>query len=233
MQGKHDITDDAGIWVVIPAYNEGALIGRTCTLARQHFRNIVVIDDCSGDDTGSLALAAGCHVCRHPINLGQGAALATGFKYAIAQGASIIVTFDADGQHGAADAMAMVGILRTAGCDVVLGSRFLGKADHMPVARRIVVRLAVAFTRLTTGLHVSDTHNGLRAMTAQAAGRIRIRHNRMAHASEILSEIARLGLDYREAPCLITYSPYSLAKGQRLSGAFNILKDLFLGQLHR
>src|SRR4051812_386856 len=172
-------------WLVIPAYNEAKVISETLRSARTVFHNIVVVDDCSTDATGPLSLAAGAHVCRHPINLGQGAALQTGIDYALARGAEVIVTFDADGQHQPADARRMVETLDRLGCDVVLASRFRGVAHGISGLRRAVLQLATRYTRLTTGLAVTDTHNGLRAFSRSAAQAVRIRQNRMAHASEI------------------------------------------------
>ena len=114
-----------------------------------------------------------------------------------------------------------------------LGSRFLGRTLHQPLSRRILLKAATSFTRLTTGLSVTDTHNGLRAMTRRGASRINLHQNRMAHASEILHQIAESGLRYVEAPVTIEYSAYSLAKGQRLSDALMILVDLFARRLQR
>jgi hypothetical protein len=95
------------------------------------------------------------------------------------------------------------------------------------------LKAATYFTRATTGLRLSDTHNGLRAMTRRGAGMIRLRQNRMAHASEILGQIAASGLPFVEVPVSIEYSAYSLAKGQRLSDALMILLDLFARRLYR
>ena len=116
-----------GDWLVIPAYNEGQVIASTLHDALAYFENVVVVDDCSNDDTRAIAAQAGAHVCRHPINLGQGAALQLGIDYALAQGADRIVTFDADGQHRPIDAISMLETLEREGCDVVLGSASLAK----------------------------------------------------------------------------------------------------------
>lgn len=220
-------------WVVVPAYNEARVIGETVKTVLTEFPNIVVVNDCSSDDTRSEALAAGAHVCSHPINLGQGAALATGIQFARSRDATVIITFDADGQHDIKDAKAMLNLLAPGQCEVVLGSRFLGRADNISARKWLVLQLATFYTRLTTGLAVTDTHNGLRVFSAAAADAIHIRQNRMAHASEILDEIARLKLPYIEAPCTITYTDYSVAKGQRLSGAFSILADLALRKFYK
>lgn len=226
-------TSDRDLWIVIPAYREATMIGRVVATCRARFPNVVVVDDGSRDGTDQAALAAGAHVVRHPVNLGQGAALQTGLDYALRRGAQILVTFDADGQHRIQDVEAMRDRLLRDGVDVVLGSRFLGHAENMPALRRIVLRAAVLFTRATTGLDLTDAHNGLRVLTREAALRIRLHQNRMAHASEILGQIARQRLRFVEHPITIVYTDYSRAKGQRLGNAVNILGELFLGRLER
>ena len=143
------------------------------------------------------------------------------------------VTFDADGQHRTADATRLIAALQ-----VLDGARI---RDRQPVsgrcrqsaAARRVFWLATVFTRLTTGLRVTDTHNGLRAMTRRGARAIALRQNRMAHASEMFHQIADSGLKFVEVPVTIEYSAYSLAKGQTVGDALVILTDLFARRLHR
>jgi len=221
----------SGAWVVIAAYEEARSIGRVLAeLASLPYR-VVVVDDGSTDTTAEIAAGAGAEVLRHPINLGQGAALQTGIDYALLRGASHVVTFDADGQHRADEIAALLAALSAHDADFVLGSRFRGAAVDLPPLRRLMLRAATLFTRATTGLDVTDAHNGLRAMTRRGAGRIRLRQNRMAHASEILHQIAASGLRYVEVPVTIQYSRYSLAKGQRASEFVVILLDLFARRL--
>ena len=221
------------LWVVIAAYNEAEVLGRVVADVRQREYQIVVVDDGSGDATGEMAHNAGAAVVRHPVNLGQGAALQTGIDYALGQGADYIITFDADGQHRVQDIDALIAAIEKHGVDFALGSRFLGSAIDLPPARRILLTAAIRFTRLTTGLRITDTHNGLRAMTRRGASRISLRQNRMAHASEFLDQIAHSGLPWVEVPVTIRYSGYSLAKGQRLGDALAILVDLSAQRLHR
>lgn len=218
-------------WVIIPAYNESQVIASVLRDVKKVFANVVVVDDHSHDSTSDVARNAGAHVCRHPVNLGQGAALQTGIAYALAQGAQVLVTFDADGQHRPEDAARMVDTLIAGDYEVVLSSRFKGGAVGMPAVKRKVLQLATWFTRVTSGLAVTDTHNGLRVMSRAAAERIHIHHNRMAHASEILEEIGRLKLRWTEVPGTVRYTAYSIAKGQRVSGALEILKDLYCRKL--
>jgi glycosyltransferase involved in cell wall biosynthesis len=218
--------------VVIAAYNEARVIERVVGEVARCGPSIVVVDDGSSDATAEAAAGADAVIC-HPVNLGQGAALQSGIDYALQQGADIIATFDADGQHRAADIASLVGALGAAQADFALGSRFLGRSIGLPLSRALVLKAATCFTRLTTGLRLTDTHNGLRAMTRRGAGMIRLRQNRMAHASEILGQIAASGLPYVEVPVSIEYNAYSLAKGQRLSDALMILLDLFARRLYR
>lgn len=227
------MASERNTWLVVPAFNEGTVVGETIAAARKHFANIVVVDDCSSDQTSDNAFNAGATVCRHPVNLGQGAALQTGIDYALSQGADCIVTFDADGQHRPIDAIGMVDIIARDNLDVVLASRFLGQTVGMRTSKRLLLKLATLYTRATTGLNITDTHNGLRAFSANAARKVRIRQNRMAHASEILELIGKMNLRYVEAPCTIIYTDYSKAKGQRMIGAVSILKDLLVRRMYR
>jgi len=221
------------IHVVIPAFNEAAVIARVVgEVARAGYR-VVVVDDGSRDATADLARAAGATVIEHPFNLGQGAALQTGIDYALAQGAERIVSFDADGQHRVTDIARLTEALTDERADFALGSRFLGQAPNLPTLRRLALQAATSFTRLTTGLQLTDAHNGLRAMTRRGAAAIRLRQNRMAHASEFLSQVAESGLRCVERPVTIEYTAYSLAKGQKLGDAVLILLDLFARRLYR
>jgi glycosyltransferase involved in cell wall biosynthesis len=214
------------LWIVVPAYNEARVIGAALRGLSRWLPNVVVVDDGSSDATADIAFASGATVLTHAINLGQGAALQTGIEYALEQGATHVCTFDADGQHDPATIDVMLAALEDSGADVALGSRFRGAAIGMPPARRVVLQAAVAYTRVQTGLEVSDAHNGLRMFTARGARACRVTQPGMAHASEILSSIAREKLAYVEVPTTVTYSEYSLAKGQNLGNSVKILFDL-------
>jgi polyprenyl-phospho-N-acetylgalactosaminyl synthase len=221
------------IWVVVPAYNEASVISRVVAdLVRLSYR-VAVIDDGSTDDTGRKASAAGVAVVTHPINLGQGAALQTGITFALRHGAEFIVTFDADGQHRATDVSGLIEALKVNDADFALGSRFRGDCIAIPKSRQLLLKAATWLTRATTGMNISDTHNGLRGMTRRGASVITLKQNRMAHASEFLVQIAGSGLRCVEVPVTIEYSRYSLAKGQKLADSFRILVDLSAERLHR
>ena len=223
----------AQVHVIIAAYNEAAVISRVVMEVKRAGYRVVVVDDGSKDATAAVARGAGATVVPHPFNLGQGAALQTGVDYALAQGAEVVVTFDADGQHRVADIAGLVDALSEERAEFVLGSRFLGQATDLPPLRRLLLKAATLFTQLTTGLQLSDTHNGLRAMSRRGATAIRLRQNRMAHASELLGQIGSSGLRHVERPVTIEYTAYSLAKGQKIRDAVFILVDLFARRLYR
>jgi glycosyltransferase involved in cell wall biosynthesis len=231
--GPAGAIDLRSVWIVVAAYNECAQVGDVVRDLRRRYPNVVVVDDGSSDATGERARDAGAVVVRHMVNLGQGAAAQTGIRFALRRGARFIVTFDADGQHASEDVARLLDPLLGGQADIVCGSRFLGATIDAPPLRRPALRLATLLTRLTTGLRVTDAHNGLRAMTRHCAQQIRIRQDRMAHASEIMREVARLRLRLSEVPVTIRYTEYSLRKGQGLLSGLRVLFDLLLSRLYR
>ena len=208
-------------------YNEASVIGTVVTEVRTTFPNVVCIDDGSSDGSPEVARAAGAIVVQHPINLGQGASLQTGFEYALSDPEMTeVVTFDADGQHQLADAVGMVIKLHEEELDVVVGSRFLDDRTQLAPLKKLVLRTAALYTRLTTGMALTDAHNGLRVLDRRLLERIKITQNRMAHASELIDQIGGLKAKWAEYPTHIVYTDYSKAKGQSLLNSVNILVEL-------
>jgi glycosyltransferase involved in cell wall biosynthesis len=216
-------------WVVIPLYNEEQVIGDVVTQVRTAFAQVVCVDDGSADRSAEVAATAGARVVRHPFNLGQGAALQTGFEFALADPSmKYVLTFDGDGQHQIADAVGMVARLRGGEADVVFGSRFLDERSKPGFAKRMVLRAAVGYTNMTTHTRLTDAHNGLRAIRRPVLEQIEITQNRMAHASELVAQIGASDASYVEHPVHIVYNDYTKAKGQSLWNSVNILADLIL-----
>ena len=220
------------VWLVVPLYNEAAVIADVVGEARTVFPIIVCVDDGSRDDSADLAERAGATVVRHPINLGQGAALQTGFEFALGDPAMrYVVTYDADGQHQVHDVEVMVERIRRGDVRVVFGSRFLDERTEASASKRLVLRAAVAYTNATTGTRLTDAHNGLRVLHRDVVEKLDITQNRMAHASEIVAQIGRMEfdgrqVDYTEEPVHILYTDYSMSKGQSLWNSVNILAEL-------
>jgi glycosyltransferase involved in cell wall biosynthesis len=204
------------VFIVIAAFNEQNSIPKVIAeLRKAGYNNVVVVDDGSKDRTFKAALNAGATVLQHIVNRGQGAALKTGIDYALEQGADIIVTFDADGQHRVEDIPAMVKPVASGKYDVTFGSRFLKKESkkNVPLLRRIYLKTGVFILLVFYGVKMTDAHNGFRALSREAAGKIRITADRMAHASEIVDEVHRNKLKYKEVPVVIRYTEETLRKG--------------------
>jgi glycosyltransferase involved in cell wall biosynthesis len=217
------------VWIVIPLFNEATVIGSVIADLRAEFTHVVCVDDGSTDDSAAVAEAAGARVIRHPHNLGQGAALQTGISYAREQaGAQYLVTFDADGQHRVVDAIAMIDLARADDAAIIFGSRFLDDRTKPGLLKKIVLKTAVAVTNLTTGLTLTDAHNGLRVLRVDAARAVNLKQDRMAHASEIVVQLGASKLPWREFAVEVLYTDYSKAKGQSLFNSINILVDLII-----
>ena len=220
------------VWLVVPLYDEATVIGNVVREALLTFPKVVCVDDGSSDRSADLAEQAGAAVVRHPVNLGQGAALQTGFDYALADPAMrYVVTYDADGQHQIRDVEVMLERIRQGDVRVVFGSRFLDERTEASAGKRLVLRAAVAYTNATTGTRLTDAHNGLRVLHRDVVEQLDITQNRMAHASEIVAQIGSMRFDgakvaYAEEPVHILYTDYSKAKGQSLWNAVNILAEL-------
>jgi glycosyltransferase involved in cell wall biosynthesis len=229
------LTPDAvrRVWVVVAAYNEERRLGDTLLGLCAAGPNVVVVDDGSADNTERVALRYPVWVLRHVVNCGQGAALQTGIDFALGRGADVVVTFDADGQHDPAEIARLVEPVLLGRVEVALGSRFLGRTVGLPLIRRLVLKGGVLFTRLFSRIRVTDAHNGFRALSRRAAELIRITHNRMAHASEILDQVRQHGLSFCEVPVTIRYTPETMAKGQNSWNSLKIVGQLVLGRIVR
>jgi glycosyltransferase involved in cell wall biosynthesis len=218
--------DRSETWIVIAAYNEGAVIRSVVSEVVAEGWSVVVVDDGSVDDTAAAARMPGVVVLQHAVNLGQGAALQTGIDYARRHGARAIVTFDADGQHSVEDIPELVAALTHA--DIALGSRFLGKAAvGVTAGRTALLRVATLVSNRLSGMRLTDAHCGLRAFRASVAPALEITQDRMAHASELLRKIQRSGLRVVEVPVTIRYTEHSVRKGQSGLQAIRILFDYF------
>lgn len=218
-------------WIIITAYQEEKTVGKVVEEALLQSPFVAVIDDGSTDQTAKKAHDAGAFVLTHLFNLGQGAALQTGLLFALSQGAKLIVTMDADGQHDPTDISRMIAKMETTNADVVLGNRFTGQAIGISWRRRIILRCAWFLIKVTSGVAISDSQIGLRLFSSNAARKLTIKQNRMAYASELIHQIIRLKLRIVEIPVSVTYSDYSLRKGQSELNSINILVDLIVGKL--
>jgi polyprenyl-phospho-N-acetylgalactosaminyl synthase len=217
------------VWIVVPAFNEAGAIGDVIADLRTVFDHVVCVDDGSDDDTGEIALRAGAHLVRHPVNLGQGAAIQTGVEYARRQpGAQVFATFDGDGQHRVKDVVAMVDRLAAGDVDIVMGTRFGSGVGKPPLLKRVVLRTAARLSPRGRRLGLTDTNNGLRVFNKAVADGLDITMSGMSHANEFIMLIAENHWRVTEEPVEVLYTDYSKSKGQPLLNGVNIIFDGFL-----
>ena len=226
------MSDRKTIFLIIPCYNEAGIIRETIATVIEKGYSIIVVDDHSTDNTKELLKDVALIYIRHRLNMGQGAALQTGISVALKKGAEYLVTFDADGQHDVNDIDGMLQKLNERQLDIVLGSRFLpGAGGNVSAGRKLLLKAACYLNYVFTGILLTDAHNGLRVMNRHAAKSIHLKENRMAHATEILTEIKKHGLKFGEFPVHIHYSGYSKKKGQSLLNSIRIFFDLVLNKI--
>lgn len=219
--------------IIVPAYNERESLRKVISsLLSVQLYKIIVVDDGSAASLHLLVNDLPVIVIRHKVNLGQGAALQTGIDYALPYKPAYIVTFDGDDQHSTADIQSLLLPLQNGSADITLGSRFLKPGLHnASLPRQWILKAARWINYFFTGLYLSDAHNGLRAMNLLAAQKIKMKENRMAHATEFLYAIRKYRLRYREVPVNVTYTAYSKSKGQSVFNSIRIFFDLVLHKL--
>jgi len=223
------LSETRNIWIVVPAFNEAGVIGDVITDLRSVFTNVVCVDDGSADDTGDIALRAGAHLVRHPVNLGQGAAIQTGVEYARRQpGAQVFATFDGDGQHRVKDIITMINRLGAGDVDVVIGTRFGVGVTRPPLLKRVVLQIAARLSPRGRRLGLTDTNNGLRVFNKTVADGLDITLSGMSHAGEFIMLISENGWRVAEEPVEVLYTEYSKSKGQPLLNGVNIIFEGFL-----
>ncbi len=224
---ENTYSDTKDVFLIIPCYNEGPVIGEVIKELKCNFSNIVVVNDGSTDETEDELAFLDVINIKHPLNLGQGASIFTGIEYVRRNtSAKAIVTFDADGQHSVSDAVLFANEILKCSEEVIFGSRFLIENDTIPMAKKIVLKAVMKCTNYLSGMTLTDTHNGLKAFKIGAVSNLQTNLYRSAFETELILNVARSKLSYKELPSTIHYTPYSIKKGQKLSQGFIILEDL-------
>ena len=216
-------------FIIIPCLNESENIVKVINSVKE-YGQVVIVDDCSIDNSYELGLNQGIVVLKHYINRGQGASLETGDRYALKHGADIVIHFDSDGQHNSLEIPKLIEPLLLGKVDIVLGSRFLNSTDSTPFIKKyFILKPAILFQNILLGLNLTDTHNGFRALNRNALSKMHIKQDGMAHATEIVSLIKEHDLKYVEVPVTVSYNEF----GQGFIGGLQILKDLLFSKLNK
>jgi glycosyltransferase involved in cell wall biosynthesis len=216
------------IFIVIPSRNEKGRVEQVVKgVKNEGFEHIIVVDDGSTDGSGLLAEKEGATVLRHQINLGAGAATQTGIHFALKKGADVIVTIDADMQHFPEDIHHLVSEMEENNCDLVIGSRFLKKNNTIPQDRRLINFLANIFSGIITGLFVSDSQSGMKAISSTFASKIHFTFDGYEFCTEILKIAHQNKAKYSEVPISVVYDKQLLNKGQNWRNIGKMVFRLF------
>ncbi len=213
---------------VIPAFNEEKHILEVIRSVGKYVDEVIVVDDCSCDNTAKIAQKEGAIILQHIINRGQGASLESGNRYAIKNGADIIVHFDADNQFSAEEIKDLVAPILSGESEAVLGSRFLDKKSKLPYFKeKVIMPLARLVNKVFFDIRLSDPQSGFRALNRATVKKIKIENDGMAHCSEILYQLFKNKIKIIEVPITVTYHEY----GQSFSGGLKIIKDLLIKKI--
>ncbi len=204
------------ICVVVPAFNEGAVIQQVVDEIQTAGDYLVtVVDDGSSDDTyAKVKDLDGVIALRHKINRGKGAATRTGIVAANTLMADIIVTLDGDGQHDPADIECLVQPIICDGYDVVLGTR-MTLSDGMPLFKVLANKIGNLITLMLYGIYVSDSQSGFRAYSHFAASKIDTKADKYEYDSKVIREIKNNRLKFTEVPIKVRYTEHSMGKPQK------------------
>lgn len=215
------------IWILVPCFNESKVIMQTISELSKYFQNILVVDDGSTDNTFDLLKSLNARVLQHPINLGQGAAVSSGFEFiSTIENSKAVITFDADGQHSVNDAVTFANEILSSSEEVIFGSRFIHHEKNIPYLKRLVLKIVTKISNVILKMNLSDTHNGLKAFKIDALNKIKLKTSNYAFESELLAIVSKLGISYKELPSDIIYTDYSKTKGQSLRNGMRILESL-------
>lgn len=215
------------IYIVIPAKDEAERIGVVISKIKEEgFHNIVVVNDGSKDDTAKVATQLGTKVLNHLVCLGAGAATQTGIDYARNKNAKIVVTIDGDNQHCPSDIKSLVTTMEEQKLDVVIGSRFLNKNNKVPAIRIFFNKVGNFITGMLTGMFVTDSQSGFKAMHIRFLEKTKINLNGYEFCTEIINMIKLNKATFAEVPIKVRYTDETRAKGQNFFNGVKMVGTL-------
>lgn len=196
------------VLVVVPAFNESLSIGTVLSSLMSHGYSVLVVNDCSTDETSRIAITFGVAVLELPINLGVGGALRAGFQYAVNHGFEAVIQVDADGQHPIDKISELISASNELDADMVIGSRFLDHKNSMHVSdsRRLVMRILAWSASRATSTKITDATSGFRIIRQPLLGKFsrKFAANYLGDTYEALIAAGRSGYRVREIPAPIT-----------------------------
>lgn len=198
--------DHRGVVALIPAYNEQRFIGSVVLLTRHYVEQVIVIDDGSADETAAVAEAAGAQVIRMGVNQGKAAALLAGFRAVMKiEGLRAAVLIDGDGQHLPEELPIVVQPVLDDEADLVVGSRFLETRSEIPLWRQVGQHGLTWITNQASGIHLTDSQSGFRALSPRAVKMLAFQSNGSAVESEMQFAVREHNLRVLEVPIRCLY----------------------------
>ena len=225
----------SALLAIVPALNEEATVADVVkAIVADLDADVVVIDDGSRDRTSEVATASGAVVMRHPFNLGVGAALRTGFRYAVRSGYEVVVQVDGDGQHDTAAANLLVDAVTTGGADLAVGTRF-GADYRVSRVRRFSMRVLSRMVSRRIGTTVSDTTSGFRAFSSDAVSRFAVSYptQYLSDTVEALLLAHDQGLKVVEVPVRMRERMGGQASSGRAKSVYHLVRLGLVVTLHR
>ncbi|WP_048150665.1 glycosyltransferase family 2 protein [Palaeococcus ferrophilus] len=211
--------------IIIPAYNEELTIGSIVALAKK-YGDVLVVDDGSSDRTSEIAQKAGAIVIRHKTNSGKGAALRTGFEYALSKDYDVVVTIDADGQHNPEEIPYLVEPLIKGEADFVIGSRYLnGSKKKIPLYRRLGLWVLNKSTKVASKMEV-DSQSGFRALRRKALEKLNLSSSGYAVETDMVINAREQGLRIKEVPISVRYDVPNKHKKNPVSHGLGVLASV-------
>lgn len=192
------------ICAIIPGYNESKTIGEVVSRVRKVIPDVVVIDDGSTDNTAEIAREAGAIVLQHERNKGKGAALKTGFRYALENNYDAVITMDSDGQHDSNDIPNFIRAINKHKSGIIIGSR-MNDLSNMPMIRRFTNKATSIANSIIAGQKIVDSQSGFRLITCDVLRAVTLESDRYELESEILIKASKYGFQIRTVPIKTIY----------------------------
>lgn len=219
---------NSDLYIALPAFNEAKVLKKVLSDLTNHgYNKVIVVDDGSSDKTYEIAKKCGAIVLRHIQNRGAGAASQTAVDFARENGVEFLMLMDADGQHHTKDIENLYAEILKGHHDIIIGNRFDTGMNRIPRIRIIFNRMANMLTNVFCEKNYSDSQSGFRILNRQAIDGLNLKVDGYGFCSEMIIVGENEGLRIGEIPIKVSYTEYSMSKGQSfvkgLSTAFNFL----------
>ena len=187
------------ICILIPAYNAQETLGSVLKKIEPLKMDTIVVNDGSSDETKRVASESGAQLLEHPLNLGKGAALRTGFQYILQKGYQVVITLDADGQHDPSEIPALLKIFQSVNPDILIASR-AAEFGKMTFLRRFWNRLGVKAVARLCHSDITDSQSGFRLIRTEVLKAVDLSTSRFETELELLIKACKKGFGVLSVP---------------------------------